>query len=99
MGLSPAANIHCGPATATAKAATAPKEAPRLRPELLALRRSGVIPGAAERESKREEEEAKAGGGGAGGSAAGRSGGAAAAASNDKGKGKAGMPKWMKMGK
>lgn len=101
LGLSPAANIHCGPATTTTTATT-PKEAPRLRPELLALRRSGVVPGAAEAKAERvaEEAEARAGGGGGGGGAASAS---AAAASNNgdssKGKGKAGMPKWMKMGK
>ena len=122
LGLSPAANIHCGPATsagsgsgsgagAGAGAGGAAREAPRLRPELLALRRSGVVPGAAEAErearAKAEQEEAQAkaggGGGGAGGGGGGGGGASGAAASNDggdsKGKGKAGMPKWMKMGK
>jgi hypothetical protein len=102
LGLSPAANVHCGPATASgssgsssgAKATTTTaKEAPRLRPELLALRQGGVVPMAVE--AKGGEEEAKGGGGGGAG------GGSSAAAANTdvKGKGKAGMPKWMKMGK
>ena len=118
LGLSPAANIHCGPATASSSSAgagaaksstttttTTMKEAPRLRPELLALRRSGVVPGAAEAEreaarakAEREEMEAKAGGGGGGGSGA-ASAAAAGGSNNNNGKGKAGMPKWMKMGK
>lgn len=99
LGLSPAANVHCGPATA-ATTGTPTKEAPRLRPELVALRRSGFVPGAAEAAERAaaEAEKARAGGGGGGGGAS----ASAAAASNNgdsKGKGKAGMPKWMKMGK
>ena len=114
LGLSPAANVHCGPASVSsgsgsgsgaAAKTTTPKEAPRLRPELLALRRSGVVSGAADAARKadakakaEEEEEAKgkqsAGGGGGGAKAA------VASSSDGSGKkGKAGMPKWMKMGK
>ena len=102
LGLSPAANIHCGPAT-TSTTTTTVKEAPRLRPELLALRQgSGFVPFpvSAAAEAKEEEEEAKRRQqGGAGGGAGGGGGGAAASSSDSKGKGKAGMPKWMKMGK